>query len=420
MSGERALRLVGLGALIGIPAALVAALFLAAVHELEHWLWVDLPERLGASGPPWYLVVGLPLAGCGHRSRGAHAAARRRRSRAARWDRGRADADRARSGCRARGARLARVRRRPRPEAPLIALGSVVGLVAARVRVLGSADARVLSTAGSFSAISALFGGPVLAAMLLLEAGVGLGASLSPDLIPGSSRPSIGYLVFLGLGDWGGLESTTLSVPGLPAYDGVQLRDLVVAVVVGVLLALLVRGRPAAGGAPRGPGRARLGVPLLLLVGALAIGGGGAARRRARGELEDVLFSGQASIPSLVGEDSARIVLVLLAAKALAYASASAAASGAARCSRRSSSASRSRCSQSIAFDMSPTLAVAVGTAAGMTAMTRLILASLIIAALLVGTAGVEAIPVAALAAVAAWLTMAAIDERFPVRLRPA
>ena len=38
-----------------------------------------------------------------------------------------------------------------------------------------------------------------------------------------------------------------------------------------------------------------------------------------------------------------------------------------------------------IAFDMSPTLAVAVGTAAGMTAMTRLILASLIIAALLVG-----------------------------------
>ena len=94
--------------------------------------------------------------------------------------------------------------------------------------------------------------------------------------------------------------------------------------------------------------------------------------------------------------------------------SASAAASEAARYSRRSSSASRSRCSQSIAFDMSPTLAVAVGTAAGMTAMTRLILASLIIAALLVGTAGVEAIPVAALAAVAAWLTMAAIDARFP------
>ena len=35
------LRLVLLGAAIGIPAALLAAVFLAAVHELEDWLWPD-------------------------------------------------------------------------------------------------------------------------------------------------------------------------------------------------------------------------------------------------------------------------------------------------------------------------------------------------------------------------------------------
>ena len=55
------------------------------------------------------------------------------------------------------------------PEAPVIALGSVVGVAAAR---LARADERalpVLSLAGSFSAISALFGGPLVAAMLLLE-----------------------------------------------------------------------------------------------------------------------------------------------------------------------------------------------------------------------------------------------------------
>ena len=63
VTAQRALRLVGLGAVIGVPAALLAALFLAAVHELEHWLWHDLPERLDASGPPWYLVLGLPVAG---------------------------------------------------------------------------------------------------------------------------------------------------------------------------------------------------------------------------------------------------------------------------------------------------------------------------------------------------------------------
>ena len=69
-----------------------------------------------------------------------------------------------------------------------------------------------------------------------------------------------------------------------------------------------------------------------------------------------------------------------------------------------------------IAFNVSPTLAVAVGTAAGTAAMTRLLFASVIFAAILVGTAGVDAFPAAARAAVAAWLTMAAIDERFPVR----
>ena len=69
-----------------------------------------------------------------------------------------------------------------------------------------------------------------------------------------------------------------------------------------------------------------------------------------------------------------------------------------------------------IAFDVSPTLAVAVGTAAGTVAMTRLLFASVLFAALLAGTAGLDTIPAASLAAVAAWLTMAAIDEQYPVR----
>jgi hypothetical protein len=62
-AGLRYVRLVLLGALVGIPAGVVAALFLALVHELEHWLWTDLPDALGASSPPWYLVLGLPVAG---------------------------------------------------------------------------------------------------------------------------------------------------------------------------------------------------------------------------------------------------------------------------------------------------------------------------------------------------------------------
>jgi H+/Cl- antiporter ClcA len=55
-SGRAYLRLVLLGALVGIPAGLVGALFLALVHELENWLWDD-------PSPAWYLIVGLPVAG---------------------------------------------------------------------------------------------------------------------------------------------------------------------------------------------------------------------------------------------------------------------------------------------------------------------------------------------------------------------
>jgi hypothetical protein len=50
-------------------------------------------------------------------------------------------------------------------------------------------------------------------------------------------------------------------------------------------------------------------------------------------------------------------------------------------------------------FDVSPTFAIAVGAAAGMAAHGRLILTSMLFAALLVGTQGFDAIPGAVLAA---------------------
>ena len=61
--GGAYLRLVLLAALIGIPAALLAAGFVGLVHYVEGWLWQSLPQALGASSPPWYLVVGLPVVG---------------------------------------------------------------------------------------------------------------------------------------------------------------------------------------------------------------------------------------------------------------------------------------------------------------------------------------------------------------------
>jgi hypothetical protein len=56
--GVGALRMVVLGGVLGVPVALVAAVFLAVVHWAEHWLWTDLPHDLGTKAPPWYLLIG--------------------------------------------------------------------------------------------------------------------------------------------------------------------------------------------------------------------------------------------------------------------------------------------------------------------------------------------------------------------------
>jgi H+/Cl- antiporter ClcA len=63
-------------------------------------------------------------------------------------------------------------------------------------------------------------------------------------------------------------------------------------------------------------------------------------------------------------------------------------------------------------FDASPTWAVAVGTAAGTAAVTRMLLTPMLFAALLVGTTGLDAVPSAVLAASAAWLVVKALELR--------
>jgi chloride channel protein, CIC family len=205
--------------------------------------------------------------------------------------------------------------------------------------------------------------------------------------------------------------------PRAAAYHGMHLRDLAIAVGAGIVMALLIEAVRRLATGIAGPGRARAGVPAALLGGGLAVGALALLADGLGASSQDVLFSGQASIPSLVTEDSARIVLVLVAAKALAYAICLG-------CGFRGGPVFPAIflgvglvALAVIAFDVSPTLAIAVGTAAGTAAMMRLLLAPILFAGLLVGTAGVDAVPAAALAAVAAWLTIAAIDERFPVRL---
>jgi H+/Cl- antiporter ClcA len=411
MSGRGYLHLVLLGAGIGIPAALVAALFLALVHDLEHWLWHDLPDSLGHPSPPWYLVVGLPVVGAllvviarallpgdgGHEPLEGLATAPTPVSHGP-------GVALAALGTLSFGAVLG-------PEAPIVALGSVVGVAAGRIASVGQRGSAVLSGAGEFSAISALFGGPIVAGMLLVEGGVAMGAALLPLLLPGLVAAAIGYLVFIGFGSWGGLETQGLVVPNLPLYDGVHVGDLTVGIVVGLLAAVIVAAVRRLGTAVDGRGE-RLGMPALLLGGALAVGLLAEAAEVLGADPLDVLFSGQASIPAVVGEDSTKIIIVLLVAKFLAY-------GVSLGCGFRGGPIfpaiflGIALASLTIVwFDVSPTLAVSVGTAAGMAAQTRLIVTPVLLSTLLVGSQGLDTAPAAVLATASAWLAMALVDQR--------
>jgi H+/Cl- antiporter ClcA len=411
VSGAAYLRLIVLGAVIGIPAALVAAGFLALVHELEDWVWHDLPDALGHSSPPWYLIVGLPVVGAcivltarkllpgdgGHSPLAGLGGGPTPVAYAP-------GVGLAALGSLVFGAVVG-------PEAPLIALGSVVGLLVTHFVTVDERQHPVLAMAGSFSAISALFGGPLVAGVLLIEAGVGMGALLIPVLLPGLVAAGVGYLLFIGLGDWGGLETTTLSVPGLPSYDGTSVRDLLLALAIGIATAVVCEAVRILGRRTLS-NEQRLGLGPLLLAGGLAVGLLALLADGLGADSEDVLFSGQSSLPDLVAEDSARIVLVLLVAKALAYGTCLG-------CGFRGGPVFPAiflgvglAMLAVIAFDVSPTLAVAVGASAGTVAMTKLLFAPIVLAAVLVGTDAADTVPAAIFASAAAWVVTSGLERR--------
>ncbi len=156
----------------------------------------------------------------------------------------------------------------------------------------------------------------------------------------------------------------------------------------------------------------RVGMPLLLILGGLAVGLLAQTADWLGADPENVLFSGQAAVPAVVAEDSAKIVLILLVAKALAY-------GVCLGCGFRGGPVFPAiflgvalATFPVIWFDVSPTLAVAIGAAAGMAAVTRMLLTPILFAALLVGPAGVDAVPDAVAAAATAWLVIAALERR--------
>ena len=180
------------------------------------------------------------------------------------------------------------------PEAPLIAMGSGLGVLAVRLAARDAKPtvANVIAATGSFAAISSLLGSPLLGAFLLLEAsGLG-GAMLGLVLVPGLLAAGLGALIFLGLDSLSGLGTLSLTIPELPPFDHLTGAIFGWAIAFGLVAPFLGRGITLLAVAIRVAGGAAHGV-LDARARARDRRAGDRVRRGDRQAGRDVLFSGQ-------------------------------------------------------------------------------------------------------------------------------
>jgi chloride channel protein, CIC family len=318
------LALVLLGAAIGVPISLVAYFFLKLVAVAQPWVFSTLPGDLGLHPvPAWWplaplfvcgLVVGLTIeylhGTAGHKPAEGFKAA------------GGVDpADLpgivlAALATLCLGAVLG-------PEAPLIAIGSGLGVLAVHLvkKDAPPMAALVIGAAGSFAAIATLLGSPIVGAFLLMEA-AGLGGPLlGVVLVPGLVAAGVGSLIFVGLDRWTGYGSFSISIGQIPPFGTPTVAEFGWAVLLGVLAAVLgsLIRRGALLAQPVVERRKVVLTPLVgLLVAALAI-----VFTEVSGHASSyVLFSGQAQLPALVQHAAAwsvGTVVLLIACKGLAY-----------------------------------------------------------------------------------------------------
>lgn len=319
------LRLLLLAAIIGAPISAVAYGFLALVGKLQQWVFTDLPSGLGFHGAPlWWPLLPLALAGLLVALTLQHLPGTG----------GHSPADGLQAGGPPPGltdlpgvvlAALATLSLGAvlGPEAPLIALGGGLGACAIRLARKDSPPQVItmVAAAGSFTAISTLFGSPLLGAFLLMEAAGISGATLELVLVPGLLASGIGSLIFIGLDNWTGLGTFSLSIPGLPHTGALTGADFGWALVIGIAAALVGTGikRLALVLRPHVEYKVLATVVAGLAVAGLAIGYAAGTGKQAT----DVLFSGQDALGPLIVHASGYTlgaVLLLLVCKGFAYA----------------------------------------------------------------------------------------------------
>jgi H+/Cl- antiporter ClcA len=408
---RRYLSLLILAAILGVPISAAAYWFLWAVNHGRQWLSETLPTALGFDMvPAWWplpvLAVGGLLAGAaiGYMpGRGGHS-----------------PADGFRAGAPPTAAELPGVLLAALaslcfgavvgPEAPLIALGGGLAALGLGLRTRDASDQAitVVGGAGAFAAIAFLLGSPMVGAFLMLEA-VGLaGPRAKVVLIPGLLCSGIGFLVAVGLNSWTGIGIGSLAIANVPGLTHPQGAEFLWAMGFGAgaavvgssirRLALLVR--------PPVEQRPLIMTPVAgLVVAALAM-----VYSQMTGKApSDVLFSGEESLPTLVhgaGTYTVGTLVLLIVCKSLAYSISMSSFRGGPVFPSMFIGATAG-----ILFSHLPglpmTAGIAMGIGAMMAVMLRMPMTSVLFPSLLLGPAGVIAMPVVIVAVVVAFVAAA-------------
>lgn len=417
LSSDRFVVVLVFAALIGVIVSLASWGFLELTHQIQVGVFTDVPHRLGFSGTTWWWLLavlglaGLPVAFAIVRlpGRGGHLPAKGLQvgSTEPNMLPGVALAALATIGL---GLVLG-------PEAPLIAIGG--GLAGLAVK-LAKKDAPpqlliVLTAAGAFAAISVIFGSPIVAAILMIEAtGLG-GATLPLILIPGLIAAGIGSLVFLGISSWTGLSTSAYALVPLhiPAFTHPTWEEIGWTIVIGLGAALATvpirrLGLGTAGFVPKKP---FILIPVVgLVVAALAVG---FDQITGKG-VNQVLFSGQSALPGLVAQAGAwslGALLLLLLFKGLAWSVSLGSFRGGPTFPAIFLGAAVGIAASHLP-GMPSAPAIAVGMGAMMVAFLKLPLSSIVVATSLTVSGGAALIPLIIVGVVVSFLATITLERR--------
>ena len=144
---------------------------------------------------------------------------------------------------------------------------------------------------------------------------------LGAVLVPGLLASGVGSLIFIGLNSWTGYGTFSLAVPDIPPFDSPKVSHFLWAFVIGIVaafLGLLVR-RLALFLQPIVERSSLVLTPVVgLAIGCLVI----VFTESTDHSASDILFSGQAALPSLIdnsGTWTLGALLMLIVCKGLAY-----------------------------------------------------------------------------------------------------